>query len=150
MFGRQIRSRLDCMKPETDGDHVSYNTGKQMRELGTRVAVKDYLYEKWKFGFIRLIGQETPTEPYLPEHDITNRTTNTFDIRHEPHNLPDIPTLNTNPNIASSASPNNTELSGTEPLQSPEDEPRQPNIEDVLPVIRHSSRLRKAPMRLDL
>nr|CAI5857663.1 unnamed protein product [Callosobruchus analis] len=178
MFGRQIRSRLDCMKPEINGDHITYNTGKQIRELelGTKVAVRDYLYEKWKSGFINkriwklhytielddgrrwkrhidqtgLIGQETPTEPYLPEHDSTNRTTNTSDIRHEPQNLPDIPTLNTNPNIASSTSPNNTELTETEPLQTPEDEPGQPNIEDVPPVIRRSSRVRKAPMRLDL
>nr|CAI5818050.1 unnamed protein product [Callosobruchus analis] len=179
MFGRQIRSRLDWMKPEINDDHVTYNTGKQIRELelGTRVAVRDYLYEKWKFGFInkrigklhytielddgrtwkrhidqiRLIGQEPPTEPYLPEHDSTNRTTNTSDIRHEPQNLPNIPTLNTNPNIASSTSPNNTELPEIEPLQTPEDEPEQPNIEDVPPVmLRRSSRVRKAPVRLDL
>nr|CAI5858007.1 unnamed protein product [Callosobruchus analis] len=36
------------------------NTGKQIRELelGTRVAVRDYLYEKWKFVFInKIIGK---------------------------------------------------------------------------------------------
>nr|CAI5843532.1 unnamed protein product [Callosobruchus analis] len=107
---------------------------------------------RWKrhIDQIRLIGRETPTEPYLPEHDSTNRTTNTSDIRHEPQNLPDIPTLNTNPNIASFTSPNNTELSETEPLQTPEDEPEQPNIENVPPVMsRRSSRVRKVPMRLD-
>nr|CAI5835241.1 unnamed protein product [Callosobruchus analis] len=161
MFGRQIRSRLDCMTPEINGDHVTYNTGKQIRELelGTRVAnweITHYTIElddgrRWKryINKIRPIGQETPTEPYLPEHDSTNRTTNTFDIRHESQNVPDIPTLNTNPNIASSTSLNNTELSETEPLQTPEDEPGQPNIEDVPPVIRRYTRVRKAPIRLD-
>nr|CAI5833393.1 unnamed protein product [Callosobruchus analis]CAI5833480.1 unnamed protein product [Callosobruchus analis] len=108
------------MKQEINGDHVTYKTGKQIRALELGTEVAYY------------------------------RTANTSDIRHEPENLPDIPILNTNPNIASSTSPNNTELLETEPLQTPKNEPGQPNIEDVPPVIRRSSRVRKAPMRLDL
>nr|CAI5850753.1 unnamed protein product [Callosobruchus analis] len=132
-------------------------TGKSPSELMFgRIGKLHYTIElndgrRWRrhIDQIRLIGQETLTESYLPEHDSTNRTTNTSDIRHEPQNLPDIPTLNTNPNSASSTPPNNTELSETEQLQTPEDEPEQPNIEDVPPVITRSSRVRKPPMRLD-
>ncbi|VEN36375.1 unnamed protein product, partial [Callosobruchus maculatus] len=176
MFGRQIRSRLDCMKPEINGNRVTYNTDKHIRELqlGTRVAVRDYLHEKWKFGFvnkrigklhyiielddgrkwkrhidqIRLIGQETPTEPYIPEHDGTNRTMIIPDTRREPLNLPDVPTFNTNTNFTGTTLPSNTELPDPE---TSENEPVQPNVEDVPPVmLRRSSRVRKAPMRLDL
>nr|CAH7743181.1 unnamed protein product [Callosobruchus chinensis] len=167
MFGRQIRSRLDCLRPESDDNDI-YNGYKKIRELeqGTRVAVRDYLYEKWKFGMInkrigklhyivelddgrkwkrhidqiRVIGQKTPTEPYLPEHDgANNQTKNTISTRDESQNLRYLPvTLNTDPSTTTTLLPTNNEALDREPMETSnndENETVQPDTGDAPPVM---------------
>lgn len=54
VFGWQIRSRLDCMKPEKESRKSYLNKDKRVRDLNinTRVSVRDYFNDRWKFGKI--------------------------------------------------------------------------------------------------
>lgn len=180
MFGREIRSRLDLIKPEKEKGSIR-KSKYDIRELqiGIRVAARDYFYEKWKFGTVikrigllhymielddgrhwkrhidqlREIGIDTPKERYLPElpnlpvPEGQRLTLSSDSDKIEKPNLPEtmpFPGIIENQNHADTS--DHDRLGNHDSI--PENVPHTANASES--VLRRSTRIRKAPIRLDL
>lgn len=50
LMSREIRSRLDCIKPNINKDKTDTIQGTRNLEIGKRVACRNYSSDKWSFG----------------------------------------------------------------------------------------------------
>ncbi|XP_050515486.1 uncharacterized protein K02A2.6-like [Diabrotica virgifera virgifera] len=166
MLGRQIRNRLDLLKPSCS-DRVTY-TDMSLRnfDIGTRVSVRDYFHSKWQFGIIvlrlgllhyliqlddgrtwkrhvdqiRQIGEYTPSQNnptcYIPDTITHNLILREASIPEHSVSPPPTEVITDESEIS-----NNMESSNSVPGAQTETEE---------PILRRSTRVRKPVTRLNL